>query len=184
MINLSVDVPTKVEKFLRFAMFTAHIAFSLFAARLVAACYLYYSFAPNLPVPIGVLSEILAGVLIGIAIFPSQFYSVKLDLCGTPRYANFSFSKFIIVIFVFPIVIGFLFDIGLLLKIIMFIKHYIDRFVIFVDNECIASAVRILEAAVDDIYHQIFNILFFDYIFLLHIVKYKFNYLPSNAMKV
>lgn len=89
----------------------------------------------------GILSEILAGVLIGIAIFPSQFYSVKLDLCGTPRYANFSFSKFITVIFVFPIVIVFLFDTRLLLKIIMFIKHYIDRFVIFVDNECVASAV-------------------------------------------
>ena len=184
MINLSVNVPTKVEKFLRFAMFTAHIAFSLFAARLVAACYLYYSFAPNLPVPIGVLSEILAGVLIGIAIFPSQFYSVKLDLCGTPRYANFSFSKFIIVIFVFPIVIGILFDTRLLLKIIMFIKHYIDRFVIFVDNECVASAVRILEAAVVTIFTVKYLIYFFDYIFLLHIVKYKFNYLPSNAMKV
>lgn len=152
MINLSADISTKGEKSFGFAMFTAHIAFSLFAARLVAACYLYHSFAPNLPVPMGVLSEILAGVLIGIAIFPSQFYSVKLDLCGTPRYANFSFSKFIIVIFVFPIVIGFLFDIGLLLKIIMFIKHYIDRFVIFVDNECIASAVRILEAVVVTIF--------------------------------
>ena len=112
----------------------------------------------------GVLSEILGDVLIGIAIFPSQFYSAKLDLCGTPRYANFSFSKFIIVIFVFPIVIGILFDIGFLLKIIMFIKHYIDRFVIFVDNECVASAVRMLEAAAV-IYSQIFNILFFDYIF-------------------
>ena len=87
------------------------------------------------------LSEILGGVLIGIAIFPSQFYSVNLNFWGTPRYANFSFSKFIIVIFVFPIVIGFLFDIGLLLEIIMFIKHYIDSFVIFVDNECVASAV-------------------------------------------
>ena len=152
MINLSADISTKGEKSFGFAMFTAHIAFSLFAARLVAACYLYHSFAPNLPVPMGVLSEILAGVLIGIAIFPSQFYSVKLDLCGTPRYANFSFSKFIIVIFIFPIIIGFLFDIGLLLKIIMFIKHYIDRFVIFVDNECIASAVRILEAVVVTIF--------------------------------
>jgi hypothetical protein len=151
-INLSADISTKGEKSFGFAMFTAHIAFSLFAARLVAACYLYHSFAPNLPVPMGVLSEILAGVLIGIAIFPSQFYSVKLDFWGTPRYANFSFSKFIIVIFVFPIVIGFLFDIGLLLKIIMFIKHYIDRFVIFVDNECIASAVRILEAVVVTIF--------------------------------
>ena len=184
MINLSADISTKGEKSFGFAMFTAHIAFSLFAARLVAACYLYHSFAPNLPVPMGVLSEILAGVLIGIAIFPSQFYSVKLDLCGTPRYANFSFSKFIIVIFVFPIVIGFLFDIGLLLKIIMFIKHYIDRFVIFVDNECVASAVRILEAAVVTIFTVKYLIYFFDYIFLLHIVKYKFNYLPSNAMKV
>lgn len=135
-------MPTKGEKFLRFAMFMAHIAFSLFATWLVSACYLYHSFAPNLPVPMGVLSEILAGVLIGIAIFPSQFYSVRLDSCGTPRYANFSFSKFIAVIFVFPIVFGILFDIGLLLKIIMFIKHYIDRFVIFVDNECVASAVR------------------------------------------
>ena len=152
MINLSVNVPTKGEKFLRFAMFTAHIAFAFFVARLVAGCYLYYNFAPNLPVPMGVLSEILGGILIGIAIFPSQVYSVKFDLCGTPRYANFSFSKFIIVIFVFPIVIGFLFDIGLLLKIIMFIKHYIDRFVIFVDNECIASAVRILEAVVVTIF--------------------------------
>ena len=152
MINLSADISTKGEKSFGFAMFTAHIAFSLFAARLVAVCYLYYIFAPNLPVPMGVLSEILAGVLIGIAIFPSQFYSVKLDFWGTPRYANFSFSKFIIVIFVFPIVIGFLFDIGLLLKIIMFIKHYIDRFVIFVDNECIASAVRILEAVVVTIF--------------------------------
>ena len=152
MINLSADISTKGEKSFGFAMFTAHIAFSLFAARLVAACYLYHSFAPNLPVPMGVLSEILGGILIGIAIFPSQFYSVKLDFWGTPRYANFSFSKFIIVIFVFPIVIGFLFDIGLLLKIIMFIKHYIDRFVIFVDNECIASAVRILEAVVVTIF--------------------------------
>lgn len=165
-------------------MFTAHIAFSFFAARLIAGCYLYYSFAPNLPVPMGVLSEILAGVLIGIAIFPSQFYSVKLDLCGTPRYANFSFSKFIIVIFVFPIVIGILFDTRLLLKIIMFIKHYIDRFVIFVDNECVASAVRMLEAAVVTIFTVKYLIYFFDYIFLLHIVKYKFNYSPSNAMKV
>jgi len=43
----------------------------------------------------GVLSEILGGVLIGVAIFSSQFYSVKLGLCGTPRYANFSFSKYI-----------------------------------------------------------------------------------------
>ena len=134
-------MPTKGKKFLRFAMFMAHIAFPLFATWLVAWCYLYYIFAPNLPVPMGILSEILAGVLIGIAIFPSQFYSVKLDLCGTPRYANFSFSKFITVIFVFPIVIVFLFDTRLLLKIIMFIKHYIDRFVIFVDNECVASAV-------------------------------------------
>ena len=163
MINLSVDVPTKGEKFLRFAMFMVHIAFSLFVTWLVAGCYLYYNFAPNLPVPMGVLSEILAGVLIGIAIFPSQFYSVKLDLCGTPRYANFSFSKFIIVIFVFPIVIGFLFDIGLLLKIIMFIKHYIDRFVIFVDNECIASAVQMLEAAVV----TIFTIKYLIYYFLI-----------------
>ena len=152
MINLSADVPTKGEKFLRFAMFTAHIAFSFFAARLVAGCYLYHSFAPNLPLPMGVLSEILGGVLIGIAISPSQFYSVKLDLCGTPRYANFSFSKFITVIFVFPIVIGILFDTRLLLKIIMFIKHYIDRFVIFVDNECVASVVRILEATVVTIF--------------------------------
>ena len=152
MINLSADISTKGEKSFGFAMFTAHIAFSLFAARLVAACYLYHSFAPNLPVPMGVLSEILAGVLIGIAIFPSQFYSVKLDLWGTPRYANFSFSKFITVIFVFPAIIGILFDIGLLLKIIMFIKHYIDRFVIFVDNECIASAIRILEAVVVTIF--------------------------------
>ena len=184
MINLSVNVPTKGEKFLRFAMFTAHIAFAFFVARLVAGCYLYYNFAPNLPVPMGVLSEILGGILIGIAIFPSQFYSVKFDLCGTPRYANFSFSKFIIVIFVFPIVIGILFDTRLLLKIIMFIKHYIDRFVIFVDNECVASAVRILEAAVVTIFTVKYLIYFFDYIFLLHIVKYKFNYLPSNAMKV
>ncbi len=111
----------------------------------------------------GVLSEILAGVLIGIAIFPSQFYSVKLDLCGMPRYANFSFSKFIIVIFVFPIVIGILFDIGLLLKIIMFIKHYIDRFVIFIDNECVASAVRMLEAAVV----TIFTVKYLIYYFLI-----------------
>jgi len=162
-INLSADISTKGEKSFGFAMFTAHIAFSLFAARLVAACYLYHSFAPNLPVPMGVLSEILAGVLIGIAIFPSQFYSVKLDFWGTPRYANFSFSKFIIVIFVFPIVIGFLFDIGLLLKIIMFIKHYIDRFVIFVDNECIASAVRILEAVVV----TIFSVKYLIYHFLI-----------------
>lgn len=36
MINLSVNVPTKGEKFLRFAMFMAHIAFSFLAARLVA----------------------------------------------------------------------------------------------------------------------------------------------------
>ena len=163
MINLSVDVPTKGEKFLRFAMFMVHIAFSLFATWLVAGCYLYYNFAPNLPVPMGVLSEILAGVLIGIAIFPSQFYSVSLDSCGTPRYANFSFSKFIIVIFVFPMVFGFLFDIGLLLKIIMFIKHYIDRFVIFVDNECIASAVQMLEAAVV----TIFTIKYLIYYFLI-----------------
>ena len=35
-----------------------------------------------------------------------------------------------------------------------------------------------------DIYYQISNILFFDYIFLLYIVKYKFNHSPSNAMKV
>ena len=165
MINLSADISTKGEKSFGFAMFTAHIAFSLFAARLVAACYLYHSFAPNLPVPMGVLSEILAGVLIGIAIFPSQFYSVKLDFWGTPRYANFSFSKFIIVIFVFPIVIGFLFDIGLLLKIIMFIKHYIDRFVIFVDNECIASAVRILEATVVTIFIVKYLIYYFLIIF-------------------
>ena len=82
-------------------MFTAHIAFSLFATWLVARCYLYYNFALNLPVPVGVLSEILGGVLIGIAIFPSQFCSVKLDLCGTPRYANFSFNKSITVIFAF-----------------------------------------------------------------------------------
>ena len=102
MINLSVNVPTKGEKFLRFAMFTAHIAFAFFVARLVAGCYLYYSFAPNLPVPMmGVLGEILGGVSIGIAIFPSQFYSVKFDLCGTPRYANFSFNKSITVIFAF-----------------------------------------------------------------------------------
>lgn len=104
MINLSVGVSTKGEKYFRFAMFMAHIAFSFFAAQLVARCYLYYIFAPKLLVPMGILSEILGGVLIGIATFPSQFYSVKLDLCGTPRYANFSFSKFIIVIFVFPIV--------------------------------------------------------------------------------
>ena len=127
-------MPTKGEKFLRFAMFTAHIAFSLFATWLVAACYLYHSFAPSLSVPMGVLSEILGGVLIGIAIFPSQFYSVKLDFWATPRYANFSFSKFIIVIFVFPIVIGILFDIGLLLKIIiwifkkMYIYYYLEIF--------------------------------------------------------
>ena len=165
MINLSADVPTKSEKFLRFAMFMAHIAFSLLATWLVAGCYLYDSFAPNLPVPMGVLSEILAGVLIGIAIFPSQFHSVKLDLCGTPRYANFGFSKFIIVIFVFPIVIGILFDIGLLLKIIMFIKHYIDRFVIFVDNECVASAVRILEAVVVTIFTVKYLIYYFLIIF-------------------
>ena len=144
-------------------MFTAHIAFSLFATRLVAGCYLYYIFALNLPVSMGVLSEILGGVLIGIAIFPSQFCSVRLDLCGTPRYANFSFSRFIIVIFVFPIVIGILFDIGLLLKIIMFIKYYIDRFVIFVDNECVASAVRILEAAVV----TIFTVKYLIYYFLI-----------------
>lgn len=178
-------MPTKGEKFLRFAMFMAHIAFSFLAARLVAGCYLYYSFAPNLPVPMGVLSEILAGVLIGIAIFPFQFYSVKLDFWETPRYANFSFSKFIMVIFVFPIVFGILFDIGLLLKIIIFIKHYIGRFVIFVDNECVASIVRILEAAVVTIFTVKYLIYyFFDYIFLLHIVKYKFNHSPSNAMKV
>ncbi len=177
-------MPTKGEKSFRFAMFTAHIAFSLFATWLVVGCYLYHSFAQNLPVPMGILSEILAGVLIGIAIFPSQFYSVKLDLCGTPRYANFSFSKFIIVIFVFPIVIGFLFDIGLLLKIIMFIKHYIDRFVIFVDNECVASALRILEAVVVTIFTIKYLIYYFLIIFLLHIVKYKFNHSPSNAMKV
>ena len=149
-------------------MFTAHIAFSLFATRLVAGCYLYYIFALNLPVSMGVLSEILGGVLIGIAIFPSQFYSVKLDLCGTPRYANFSFSRFIIVIFVFPIVIGILFDIGLLLKIIMFIKfikYYIDRFVIFVDNECVASAVRMLEAAVVTIFTVKYLIYYFLIIF-------------------
>jgi hypothetical protein len=170
MINLSVDVPTKGEKFLRFAMFMAHIAFLFFATRLVAGCYLYYSFAPNLPVPMGILSEILGGVLIGIAIFPSQFYSVKLDLCGTPRYANFSFSKFIIVIFVFPIVIGILFDIGLLLKIIMFIKHYIDRFVIFVDNECVASAVRILEAVVVTIFTVKYLIYYFLIIFFYWIL--------------
>lgn len=123
----------------------AHITFLFFAAQLVARRYLYYIFAPNLPVSMGILSEILGGVLIGIAIFPSQFYSVKLDLWGTPRYANFSFSKFITVIFVFPAIIGILFDIGLLLKIMMFIKHYIDRFVIFVDNECVVSAVRIAD---------------------------------------
>ena len=164
-------MPTKGEKFLRFAMFTAHIAFSLFAARLVAGCYLYYSFAPNLPVPMmGVLGEILGGVLIGIAIFPSQFYSVRLDSCGTPRYANFSFSKFIIVIFVSPIVFGFLFDIGLLLKIIMFIKHYIDRFVIFVDNECVASAVRMLEAAVVTIFTIKYLIYYFLIIFFYYIL--------------
>lgn len=165
MINLSVDVPAKGENFLRFAMFMAHIAFSLFAARLVAGCYLYYIFALNLPVSMGVLSEILGGVLIGIAIFPSQFYSVKLDSCGTPRYANFSFSKFIMVIFVFTIVIGFLFDIGLLLKIIMFIKHYIDRFVIFVDNECVASTVRMLEAAAVTIFTVKYLIYYFLIIF-------------------
>ena len=146
-------------------MFTVHIAFSLFATRLVAGCYLYYSFAPNLPVPMGVLSEILGGVLIGVAIFPSQFYSVKLDSCGTPRYANFSFSKFIMVIFIFPVIIGFLFDIEFLLKIIIFIKHYIDRFVIFVDNECVASAVRILEAAVVTIFIIKYLIYYFLIIF-------------------
>lgn len=113
----------------------------------------------------GVLSEILGGVLIGIAIFPSQFYSVKLDSCGTPRYANFSFSKFITVIFVYPIIIAFLFDIGLLLKIIIFIKHYIDRFVIFVDNECVASAVRMLEAAVVTIFSVKYLIYYFLIIF-------------------
>ena len=165
MINLSVDVPTKSEKFLRFAMFMVYIAFSFLAARLVAGCYLYYIFALNLPVPMGVLSEILGGVLIGIAIFPSQFYSVKLDSCGTPRYANFSFSKFIMVIFVFPVIIGFLFDIGLLLKIIMFIKHYIDRFVIFVDNECVASTVRMLEAAAVTIFTVKYLIYYFLIIF-------------------
>lgn len=148
---------------LRCLWFISH--FSLFATWLVAGCYLYYIFAPNLPVPMGVLSEILGGVLIGIAIFPSQFYSVKFDLCGTPRYANFSFSKFIIVIFVFPIVIGILFDIGLLLKIIMFIKHYIDRFVIFVDNECVASAVRMLEVAVVTIFAVKYLIYYFLIIF-------------------
>ena len=151
-------------------MFTVHIAFSLFAARLVAGCYLYYSFAPNLPVPMGVLSEILGGILIGIAIFPSQFYSVRLDSCGTPRYANFSFSKFIMVIFVFPVIIGFLFDIGLLLKIIMFIKHYIDRFVIFVDNECVASTVRMLEAAVVTIFTVKYLIYYFLIIFFYYIL--------------
>ena len=177
-------MPAKGEKFLRFAMFTVYIVLAFFAALLVAGCYLYYSFAPNLPVPMGVLSEILAGVLIGIAIFPSQFYSVKLDLCGTPRYANFSFSKFIMVIFVFPIVFGILFDIWLLLKIIMFIKHYIDRFVIFVDNECVASAVRMLEAAVVMIFTVKYLIYYFLLYFLLDIVKYKFNHSPSNAMKV
>ena len=170
MINLSVNVPTKGEKFLRFAMFMSHIAFSFLAARLVAGCYLYYSFAPNLPVPMGVLSEILGGILIGIAIFPSQFYSVRLDSCGTPRYANFSFSKFIMVIFVFPIVIGILFDIGLLLKIIMFIKHYIDRFVIFVDNECVASAVRMLEAAAVTIFTVKYLIYYFLIIFFYYIL--------------
>ena len=161
MINLSVNILTKGEKILRFAMFTAHIAFSLFATWLVAGCYLYYIFALNLPVPMGVLSEILGGILIGIAIFPSQFYSVKFDLCGTPRYAN----KFITVIFVFPIVIGILFDIGLLLKIITFIKHYIDRFIIFVDNECVASAVRMLEAAVVTIFTVKYLIYYFFIIF-------------------
>ena len=170
MINLSVNVPTKGEKFLRFAMFMSHIAFSFLAARLVAGCYLYYSFAPNLPVPMGVLSEILGGILIGIAIFPSQFYSVRLDSCGTPRYANFSFSKFIMVIFVFPIVIGILFDIGLLLKIITFIKHYIDRFVIFVDNECVASTVRMLEAAVVTIFTVKYLIYYFLIIFFYYIL--------------
>ena len=122
--------------------------------------------------------------MIGIAIFPSQFYSVKLDSCGTPRYANFSFSKFITVIFVFPVIIGFLFDIGLLLKIIMFIKHYIDRFVIFVDNECVASAVRTLEAAIVTIFTVKYLIYYFLLYFLLDIVKYRFNYSPSNATKV
>ena len=170
MINLSVNVPTKGEKLLRFAMFAVYIAFSFFAARLVAVCYLYYIFALNLPVPMGVLSEILGGVLIGIAIFPSQFYSVKLDSCGTPRYANFSFSKFIMVIFVFPIVIGILFDIGLLLKIMMFIKHYIDRFVIFVDNECVASAVRMLEAAAVTIFTVKYLIYYFLIIFFYYIL--------------
>ena len=146
-------------------MFAVHIALVFFAARLVAGCYLYNSFAPNLPLPMGVLSEILGGVLIGIAISPSQFYSVKLDLCGTPRYANFSFSKFITVIFVFPIVIGILFDTRLLLKIIMLIKHYIDRFVIFVDNECVASVVRILEATVVTIFIVKYLIYYFLIIF-------------------
>ena len=171
MINLSADVPTKGEKSFRFAMFMAHIVLAFFAARLVVGCYLYYSFAPNLPVPMGVLSEILGGVLIGIAIFPSQFYSVKLDSCGTPRYANFNFSKFIIVIFVFPIVIGILFDTRLLLKIIMLIKHYIDRFVIFVDNECVASAVRILEAAVVTIFTVKYLIYYFLIIFFYCILS-------------
>ena len=163
-------MPTKGEKSFRFAMFMAHIAFSLFATWLVARCYLYHSFAPNLPVPMGVLSEILAGVLIGIAIFPSQFYSVKLDFWGTPRYANFSFSKFITVIFVFPVIIGILFNIGLLLKIMMFIKHYIDRFVVFVDNECVASAVRMLEAAVVTIFTVKYLIYYFLIIFFYYIL--------------
>ena len=170
MINLSVDVSTKGEKYFRFTMFMAHITFLFFAAQLVARCYLYYIFAPNLPIHMGVLSEILGGVLIGIAIFPSQFYSVKLDLWGTPRYANFSFSKFITVIFVFPVIIGILFDIGLLLKIVMFIKHYIDRFVVFVDNECVASAVRMLEAAVVTIFTIKYLIYYFLIIFFYYIL--------------
>ena len=118
----------------------------------------------------GVLSEILGGVLIGIAIFPSQFYSVKLNFWGMPRYANFSFSKFIMVIFVYPIIIAFLFDIWLLLKIIMFIKHYIDRFVIFVGNECVASAVRLLEAAVVTIFTIKYLIYYFLIIFFYYIL--------------
>ena len=67
--------------------------------------------------------------------------------------------------FVYPIIIGFLFDIGPLLKIIIFIKHYIDRFVIFVDNECIASAVRMLEAAVVTIFTVKYLIYYFLIIF-------------------
>ena len=47
----------------------------------------------------------------------------------------------------------------------MFIKHYIDRFVIFVDNECVASAVRMLEAAAVTIFTVKYLIYYFLIIF-------------------